>query len=311
MKIKDLPTEVTNETGLSESGGSWFTGWKLSNGKMFKMSFANFKTMVLGWITGISHTITQAWTFDNNKLLTVRGNTDSTTQDLLRFETTRSWKFQTLNNGTGSALHLVSEVGGKQFCIGDAVRPTAYLFHCSYGAVFGSASGGAKGLGTLNAIAVYDDNILLTCYVIDQAVLGEIDLEKWDAKVPNRVIKREGIWEPVLDKKGKVIKEVLKRKASEEIIERKHEYARKFLARIGTKYDPLTLDGFARHWKEKGHLSSYPNEDKFDPEKGMSTGDWIQRGIEVDEILAVHIETLNQQNKDLLNRVEALEAKLK
>jgi len=33
--------------------------------------------------------------------------------------------------------------------------------------VVGSPTGGAKGLGTVNAVAVYDDNTLLTDYVFE------------------------------------------------------------------------------------------------------------------------------------------------
>lgn len=152
------------------------------------------------------------------------------------------------------------------------------------GLVWGNPTGGDKGVGTINAQAVYDDNVLLTCYVFDQYLDGKIDEVKWDMKVPDRV-----------DDSGAVI-EV-----------RTHKDMRKFQSRIGTEYDPLDIDAYARHWQEKRHLSSLPNEAKFDPEIGMATGAWIQRLVETMEIQAIHIETLNQRVKSLTTRLDAME----
>lgn len=49
------------------------------------------------------------------------------------------------------------------------------------GVQVGAPTGGYKGTGTLNATAVYDDNTLLTDFVLDQAVDGEIDYEFYDS----------------------------------------------------------------------------------------------------------------------------------
>lgn len=151
------------------------------------------------------------------------------------------------------------------------------------GVVVGSPTGGGKGAGTLNASGLYDDNTLLTCYVFDQALDGAVDAAKWDGKVPDTVER---------DDDGKEVAR----------IKRAHLPMRKFAARIGTAYDPLTLDGYARHWREKRHLASMPNEASFDPEKGMAAGEWIQRLVETVEIQAVLIEKLNE-------RMTAMEAR--
>ena len=151
----------------------------------------------------------------------------------------------------------------------------------------GSPSGGDKGAGTINAEAVYDDNTLLSCYVFDRAIDGVIDAVKWDAKVPDRII------EEVRDPDGKVL-------TPSRIETRQHLPMRKFAARAKTQYDPLTLDGYAKHWKEKRHLTSMPNEDKYDVVDGaLSSGEWIQRLVETVEIQAVLIEELNQKVKAL------------
>lgn len=130
--------------------------------------------------------------------------------------------------------------------------------------VVGSPTGGGQGAGTLNASGVYDDGSLLTCYVFDQALDGEIDLEAWDKRAP-------GLHEPL----------------------------RKFADRAGTEHDPLDMDAYAAHWRDKRHLTSMPNKAHFDHERGLSTGQWIQRLVETVEIQAVHIDQLNRRLKEL------------
>lgn len=66
--------------------------------------------------------------------------------------------FQTLNAGANAARMI----------LGQGLR-------------VGSPTGGDKGAGTVNAVAVYDDNTLLTDYVLDQYVDGTVDLQKYDA----------------------------------------------------------------------------------------------------------------------------------
>ncbi|WDI32510.1 DUF2793 domain-containing protein [Hyphococcus flavus] len=164
--------------------------------------------------------------------------------------------------------------------------------------VVGAPTGGAKGTGTINAQSVYDDNALLSCYVFDQAIDGAIDRAKWDARTPEP--------QPGVRKKRTLQSND---KGKDEIVElleavppapkREHAPMRKFARRIGGTHDPLTLDGYARHWKEKRHLTSMPNEAAFDVEKGMAAGAWIQRLVETVEIQAVLIEELNQRIKNI------------
>lgn len=136
----------------------------------------------------------------------------------------------------------------------------------------GSPTGGNKGAGTVNAENIYDDNTLLSCYVFDQALDGVVDFAKWDEKVPDRV-------------------------GEKRTTKRLHTPLRKFAARIGGAHDPLTLDGYAKHWRERRHLTAMPNEAAFKPEESLSAGEWIQRLVETAEIQAVLIETLNQRLK--------------
>jgi len=212
-----------------------------------------------------------------------------------------------LTNSSARLDRILNTSGGMYFGVNALGTERVMTLNTDGGLTVGSPTGGSKGLGTINAVAVYDDNVLLTCYVLDAALDGQIDLEKWDAKVPNRIIPATTEMVDDLDAEpdadGKYPQKIVKI-GQEQIEERIHEDARKFVARLGTEHDPLDIDAYALHWKTKRHLTSMPNEKKFDPVAGMSTGSWIQRLIETVEIQAIHIETLNQ-------RVKALEAERK
>jgi hypothetical protein len=154
-------------------------------------------------------------------------------------------------------------------------------FYLGTGLYSFNATGGDKGPGTINADAVYDDNTILSCYPFDQYLDGTIDPDKWDAKVPDK---------PVIDAQtGELVNR-----------SRIHAPMRKFAVRIGTEYDPLTLDGYAKHWQDKRHLTSMPNEAKY--ESKMDVGSWVQRMIETVEIQAILIEQLNQKIKTVETR---------
>ncbi len=192
-----------------------------------------------------------------------------------------------LASGGNNEIYFWNAASGGGVIFGANNATAVTIDGSDSGVVVGSPSGGSKGLGTLNAQAVYDDNALLSCYVFDQALDGMIDVDKWDAKVPDRVMKGE--------------KHRRTGPQTEDRIERRrHEPMRRFAARMGTQHDPLTLDGYAKHWREKRHLSSLPNEATFNPENGMSAGAWVQRLIETVEIQAVLIEALNQRTKRLV-----------
>ena len=184
--------------------------------------------------------------------------------------------------GVGKLAQVYGVDNEIRFVTNSTVRMRVAL-----GVRVGSPTGGDKGAGTLNAQAVYDDNALLSCYVFDQALDGAVDVAKWDAKVPDRKHPE------LIDEEGKVVE-------AARVEQRTHEPLRKFTSRIGTVYDPLTLDGYAKHWQEKRHLTSLPNEATFDPVNGqLAAGEWVQRLVETVEIQAVLIEHLNQRVKAL------------
>jgi hypothetical protein len=150
-----------------------------------------------------------------------------------------------------------------------------------------NASGSGKGHGTVNADAVYDDNSLLTCYVDEAVKTGQVDFAKWDGlNTPDEH------FELVPNRSGKI------RKDDGKIVE--HTPARMFARRLGTEYDPTKLAGQKKHLADKKHMTPYPNPDKYDESNRPSIGGWVQRGIEMDELLFQYIVELE-------SRVAALE----
>ena len=57
----------------------------------------------------------------------------------------------------------------------------AWRLHIGAGVYTPSATGGDKGNGTINAQAVYDDNVLLTCYAIEAYKTGTVTVSYWDS----------------------------------------------------------------------------------------------------------------------------------
>lgn len=204
---------------------------------------------------------------------------------------------------------------------------------CGGGVLLAAATGGLKGAGTMNATAVYDDNSLVSCFVFEAAIDGKVTLDRWDAMAPDRT--HPDVFEDLIEEREREVEEafdVIDADGKSQTLTRKrtivqavtvgkhlvrpayvepriHDGARKFAARLGTEYDPLTLDGYAKHWRDKGHLTAMPNEVKFDPvEDKLSAGEWIQRALETMEIQAVLIEKLNERTKAQDARLEKLEA---
>ena len=163
------------------------------------------------------------------------------------------------------------------------------------GVTVGAPAGGAKGVGAINAQAVYDDNMLLSCYVFDQVLDGEIDEDKWDAKTPAGFFEVDATSgrDPQTDVETVGTTSAPRRERG------KHLPMRRFKNQMKSAYDPLTLDGYANHWRDKRHLHSLPDEAGFDVEAGLPMGDWLQRLVETVEIQAVLIEQLNARTKAL------------
>lgn len=314
-----LGADSTNGLIAYNSGLTKALSWNASTGLLNADSFTaagvaiptisstdtlSNKTIASPTLTGTvagSVTASGNWTWSKADPNILINNTSGATNEKL-------WKFaaytavngefhlQALNDAQSSASDIFYSVRSGA-SVAQTYFPNGTVAFTGGGILVGAPTGGYKGGGTINAQAVYDDNTLLSCYVLDAARSGGVDLAKWDARVPDRV--HPAVFDLVeagKDKKGGPI--FARKETSPERKEaRRHDDARKFAARLGTVHDPLTLDGYARHWKEKGHLTSMPNEEKFDPVQGMATGAWIQRLVETAEIQAVLIDRLHERLK--------------
>ena len=88
-------------------------------------------------------------------------------------------------------------------------RTTKMTIFDSGGVNIGSPTGGDKGLGTLNAVGVYDDNTLLTDIVGEFERTGKINIAKWDSMVPDLIIPEHIERVPVMED-GEVVENRMK-----------------------------------------------------------------------------------------------------
>jgi hypothetical protein len=116
---------------------------------------------------------------------------------------------------------------------------------------------------------VYDDNTILTCYALEQAIHGSIDLAYWDAISTKET----------------------------------HEPARRFAANA----DELDPDVYESKWRAAEHLPNMPSREQW-AAGSISTGDLAQRLWEVVEVQAVHIAKLNAQQKEQARLIDELRA---
>ena len=144
-----------------------------------------------------------------------------------------------------------------------------------------AATGGDKGADTANFGAVYDDNVLLTCYAIEAELTGKVTKARWDDSALNRELTQPD---------GKKTVEATT-----------HEAAARFAPRAADMLDPKR---YGELWRATGHLAAMPSPAEWEASgKKMAVGDIVQRLWETVEVQAIHIDKL-------LARIEALEARV-
>lgn len=101
-------------------------------------------------------------------------------------------------NGAGKAAFYCVAASNLTWLYSRAMSAVNGIwYHATGGLAWGSPTGGDKGAGTINAQAVYDDNALLSCYVLEAFLDGSIDVGAWDARVPDRETPETRITESV------------------------------------------------------------------------------------------------------------------
>jgi hypothetical protein len=194
------------------------------------------------------------------------------------------------------------------------------------GLVAGAATGGSRGPGTINATAVFDDNALLTCYVIEHWLDGSIDLEKWDATTPDRetALATQPV-RPVAPEGPRTLRGAAGENAdlsvapeadrrevgarspdSDGKTPRQHLPARGFATVAEQRLD---IDRYAGWVRENRRLPAFPGPDKWREEHAgkIAVGDLLQRLWETVEVLAVHAINARDRELRLEKRIEALE----
>jgi hypothetical protein len=212
---------------------------------------------------------------------------------------------------------------------GSGVDGAGILSIASGGVVLDNPTGGGKGTGTLNAKAVYDDNVLLTDMVGEYTETGKFDLARWDATVPDRVTaarvskkpamqtitvkqaqKTEGgfvladvthqvpVTElmPVWDQAGNGI-DAIKMDVIDEVEVpestevRTHGAARAFKELLDQGLEPKSPESYVAKLKERRALPGMPNEAEWEHSK-FSIGEIHTRHVLAVEILAASFATL-------------------
>ncbi|MDP3768200.1 MAG: hypothetical protein Q8S13_09305, partial [Dehalococcoidia bacterium] len=83
-------------------------------------------------------------------------------------------------DGSGR-LNLITDAAGSEFSIGS-------------GLTIGAPTGGDQGAGTLNAVGVYDDGVLLTDHIFDAAVDGPRPVESYPERLQAWVAQFDPAW---------------------------------------------------------------------------------------------------------------------
>ena len=194
------------------------------------------------------------------------GGKYTTTNSFTYFAGIKSYKANATDGNYSGQLHFQTRLNGS-------LPATRMIIDENGGVTIGSPTGSFKGAGTLNAVAVYDDNVLLTGYVLDKYVSQDsFDISVWDKQ-----------------SKGGLV----------------HVPARKFLERSELMF---SIDRYSKFFLDNKYLPTF--EDIETSKEVGSTGTMIQKLWETVEIQAVHIYQLNENNKKLVNRIEFLESKI-
>lgn len=205
---------------------------------------------------------------------------------VLKSGSSKRWQFGIIGGSGEPGADAGNDFEILNYSDAGSILSVAARIQRSNGAVqVGSPTGGYKGAGTINAVGVYDNNTLLTCYVM-AAEKGDLTLDKWDAATPDLHVPEQRH-----EKDGEVI-------VIPEVNEtRIHEPARKFFARAEELLDP---EKYAKAWKKDGHLPTMPSPAEWEESgKKMTLGALVQKLWETVEVQAVHIAKLEARISSL------------
>lgn len=177
--------------------------------------------------------------------------------------------FSSTNRGTYVAFFTTST--------GASSRTERLRIWANGSAVFGSPTGGAKGTGTINAVAVYDDNVLLTCMGIEYLLDGKVSLNKWDVYGGGH-----------------------------------HGLAHVFTGML-EEFDPRDHTSYLRYLAKERSLPGMPGEEAW-LHGGYCSGElinrlWLAAELHVSAFKG-HVDSVRKEIEDLQNRISSLELML-
>jgi hypothetical protein len=270
-----------NATDTASAAGSLLIDLQVGGVSQFKVSKA-------GAVTPAGSIFVSQGNFIRFNLT---GNNSTTDTDVISQDAPDAFgraaiAFGTTAGGSGSSSFI--KFVTNEYGVARAERARV---HPNGGITVGSPTGGNQGSGTINAEAVYDDGVLLTCYVLEHWIDGAIDVSAWDARVSDKEILPSTV-------NGEEIP------AHTEV--RQHLPARGFAAVADARLD---IDQFQQFLTDNRRLPAFPGPDRWaDMFNGkMSTGDVLQRLWETVEVLAVHACKARERELALEARIAALE----
>lgn len=183
----------------------------------------------------------------------------------------------------------------------------------SSGVVVGNPTGGARGAGSLNAQAVFDDNVLLTCMPVRFAQEGKIDLAYWDSLVPDRLVparieerRREVARAGEAGKDGETTAAFERVEVEPSRIEtRSHPAARLFAAMVETGFDPRDPANFVARLRADRDVPGLMTEAEW--QTMLARGEKPDMGSALTRTFLA-LDNLAVAFAGLLDRVVALEA---
>lgn len=305
-----------NVTDTASAAGSLLIDLQVGGVSQFKVSKAGVLTGVLTNCTGLPNAsviglgtaaLVNTGTSGAAIPLLNAANTFGANQGITQSSSGNHavWNF---TNSAGATGHIGMDRGGSgnRVMIGygaaadnggaiqiDATNNTLFLT----GVIGTGATGGHQGAGTSNWTAVYDDGVVLTCYVLEAWLTGGIDVVFWDTLVPDRNIPAV----TVEQEPGNFVEVEPAR-----IEERRHERARGFAS---VAADRLDIDKFAQFMRTNKRLPAFPGPEHWQTlfSGKMPTGDLLQRLWETCEVLAVHLAQARERELALETRISVLE----
>jgi hypothetical protein len=181
-------------------------------------------------------------------------------------------------------MQCIASSAGIIFRSGGASDPVSFetnstsrmVIGASGGLTIGSPTGGNKGDGTLNATAVYDDDVLLTCFGVEYLINGGVDIDKWDSYSPTG----------------------------------RNALVHRFVDMIGTGFDPRSPDSYISKMYADRALPGMPTETEW-RHNTLSLGDMHNHMWLATELVASFAVGIYEQLMALRGRIESIDDHMK